>query len=95
MSGWQVWQILCQVNGCHNVGFVLWCCILFADLKLYKYIFIVFVWFCYSVGCVVIWNGFGVMLVENICFVSLIFRYYEVKIILLARYLTMYLCISE
>ena len=32
-------------------------CILFVDLKLYKYIFIVFVLFCYSVGCVVVWNG--------------------------------------
>ena len=40
---------LCQVAACH--------CILFVDLKLYKYIFIVFVLFCYSVGCVVVWNG--------------------------------------
>lgn len=42
---------------CHNVSFVLWCCILFVDLKLYKYIFIVFVLFCYSVDYVVVWNG--------------------------------------
>ena len=49
--GW--WHVLCQVGrcgrfcvrlmGCHNVSCVLWCCILFVDLKLYKYIFIVFV----------------------------------------------------
>ena len=57
MSGWQVWQIFVRLTGCHNVSFVLWCCILFAELKLYKYIFIVFVWFCYSVGYVVVWNG--------------------------------------
>lgn len=34
---------LCQVAACHNVSFVLWCCILFVNLKLYKYIFTVFV----------------------------------------------------
>ena len=46
-----------RLMGCHNVSFVLWCCILFVDLKLYKYIFIVFVLFCYSVDYVVVWNG--------------------------------------